>query len=150
MPRALIELWSLKNLAFLSGLLHFCQVPAVYFAPKMLDWGPELAKLSPINRRIYIVIAIAITLTVLGLGVVVMAAPSEIAGASRLGSALACFLALFWAYRLGIQVFVYFRIWPGGWMGVLSNYGLTALLAFLTASYAVLFIAGGVLGGYRG
>ena len=59
-----------KNLVLLAGALHFCQLPAAFVAPNALNWKEELKRLSPLNRRIYIVIALAITFVGLGLGAV--------------------------------------------------------------------------------
>lgn len=130
---------SLENLVFLAGLLQFCQIPAMLCSPKMLGWEEDLAKLSTINRRIVFVMGGGIILTVIGSGLVVVSASSEIAAGGRLGSALACFLGVLWLYRGSMQVVVYSRIWPGGWMGRLSHYGLVALFTFQSAVYFLSF-----------
>ncbi|MFH1725417.1 MAG: hypothetical protein ABII00_12470 [Elusimicrobiota bacterium] len=134
------DLLTLRNLVMFTGLLHFCQVPALFFAPRMLDWEKDFSKLRLINRRIFQVIGGAIVLTVLGLGVVVVVASDEIVQGGRLGLSLVCFLGLFWAYRCAIQVLLYARIWPEGWLARLSHYGLTALFTFLSGSYLVVFV----------
>lgn len=137
-----IEMLTLKNLVLLAGVLHFCQLPAMFMAPKMLGWREDLGKLQPINRRIFNVMAGGIMMTVLGLGLVVALAPAEVAGGSRLGTALAAFLGVFWAWRGSVQVFLYSKIWPGGWLGRASHWGLSALFAFLSAVYLAAFVAG--------
>lgn len=126
--------WS--NVIFLTGLLHFCQIPAMLFAPVMLGWKEDLAKLSPINRAICCVMGGGIILTVLGLGVVVAVACDDIAGGNAAGIGLASFLAIFWAYRASIQIFLYSRIWPSGPIGRLSHYGLVALFTFQAGIYS--------------
>ncbi len=136
----LLKLLTLRWFIFLSGLLHLCQIPAIYFAPKMLNWKAELAKLTPINARIYVVIGVAITIVVIGLGIVVMSASAELAAGGRLAAGVMAFLAVFWAYRAAIQIFLYTNIWPGGWMGRLSHVGLALLLTYLAVSYAVFFV----------
>lgn len=133
---------SLERLVGLAGWLHFCQVPAMLAAPRMLGWEEDLAKMQPINRRIFGVMATAIMLTVLGLGLVVGLSPGQVTDGSRLGTSLAGFLAVFWTYRGGVQVAVYSRIWPVGTLGSFSHYGLTALFTFLAGSYWAAFVAG--------
>jgi hypothetical protein len=133
---------SSANLVFLAGLLHFCQIPAMMVAPKMLKWKEDLSQLSPINQWIFRVIAGGIMLAVFGLGVVVVSAPNEIAEGGKLGMTLCAFLAVFWVYRAVIQIFLYSRIWPGGWLGRLSHYGLCALFLFQTGAYGIVFLEG--------
>lgn len=133
---------SMRTLVLVTGALHFCQLPAMLTAPRILQWGDDLAKLEPINRQIVKVIGGGIMLAVLGLGVVVVCAPSDVAGGSRVGIALACFLAVFWAYRATVQIVVYRRIWPGGLTGRLSHYGLCLLFSFQTVAYAAAFVHG--------
>ncbi len=135
------RLLSLENLVFLAGLLQFCQIPAMLCSPKMLGWEEDLAKLSAINRRIVFVMGGGIILTVVGSGIVVVAASSEIAAGGRLGAALACFLGVLWLYRGSMQVVVYSRIWPGGFLGRLSHHGLVALFTFQSAVYFAAFAA---------
>ena len=133
---------SMRTLVLVTGALHFCQLPAMMIAPRVLQWGDDLAKLEPINRQIVKVIGGGIMLAGLGLGVVVVCAPAEVAGGSRLGMALACFLAVLWAYRAIVQIVVYRRIWPGGGIGRLSHYGLCLLFSFQTVAYAAAFVHG--------
>lgn len=136
------EFLTLRSLALVAGLLHFCQVPAMLVAPRMLGWEEDLGRLAPINRRIFQVMAAAILLTVLGSGALVAAAADEVAAGSRLGNGLCLFLFLFWGYRGAVQVLLYSRIWPGGALGRASHLGLTALFSFLTGAYGLLFWAG--------
>lgn len=141
-PIAWTDLITLERLVFWTGFLHLCQLPAMLFAPRMLDWKRELGSLRPINRRIVQVIGGGIMLVVQGMGVVVMAAPGEIASGERLGNALACFLAVFWAYRAVVQIALYSNIWPANRIGRLSHWGLTALFTFQTGAYALVFVIG--------
>lgn len=133
---------SLSTVIFLTGLLHFCQVPAMLIAPRMLGWRDDLAKVTPINRRIIAVMGLGIVLTVLGLGVVVMVAAEEIAAGSLLGAALAAFLGIFWTYRGAVQVVLYSQVWPAHGPGRLSHYGLAVLFAVLALVYWGVFVRG--------
>lgn len=129
----------LEKLLFSAGLLHFCQLPAMMFSPKMLGWDEDLAKLSTINRRIVLVMGGGIMLTVLGSGVVVAFNARHIAAGGPLARALSLFLASLWIYRGSIQVAIYARIWPSGWFARLSHYGLVVLFGYLSAVYLLAF-----------
>jgi hypothetical protein len=128
----------MEKVVFAAGLLHLCQVPSMFAAPRMLGWKQDLARLEPINRRIVQVIGAAIMIVVIGLGIVVMAAPGELL-TTRLGAALACFLGVFWLYRAVVQVVLYRRIWPHGRLGRASHYALSLLFFALTAAYFAAF-----------
>jgi hypothetical protein len=134
------ELLSIRNLVFVAGLLHLCQIPAMLLAPRMLGWKEDLAKLSVINRRIVQVIGIAIVIGGVGLGVVVASAADEMVSGSRLACGLSAFLAVWWGYRAAVQYLLYLRIWVKGWLGSFSNYGLAALFTFLTAVYLIALV----------
>jgi hypothetical protein len=129
----------MQQLVFAAGLLHFCQVPAMLIAPRMLQWKDDLARLQPINRRIAQVLGVAIVIVVLGLGAVVMLAADELVNSSRLAAGMTAFLAVFWLYRAIVQVLVYRRMWPRGPVGLASHFGLTALFFALSAIYSAAF-----------
>jgi hypothetical protein len=136
-----LQLLTLRNLVFLAGLLHFCQIPAMMMAPRMLGWKEDLAKLSVINRRIVMVIGVAIMLVGVGTGIVVACSADNMVAGTRLAAGFSAFLAVFWGYRGTVQVALYLRIWPRGFLGVVSNYGLVALFGFLTLVYFAAFVA---------
>lgn len=136
------NIWTLKNLFLLAGLLHFMQLPAMLAAPRMLDWKSDLAKLSPINRRIVQVIGIGIMIMLMGAGAVVVSAPETIAEGGRLATAFCAYLTVVWAYRGAVQIILYSRLWPTGFWGRASHYGLCVLMAFLTGVYFVGFLNG--------
>lgn len=129
---------TMQHLVFTAGLLHLCQVPSMIAAPRMLGWKQDLGQLETINRRIVQVIGVAIMIVVVGLGIVVMVAPGELLS-TRLGAALAGFLGVFWLYRAAVQVLLYRRIWPKGWLGRASHYGLSLLFFALAAIYFAAF-----------
>lgn len=131
-----------SKILFIAGALHFCNIPAMLIAPRMLGWKEDLAKLQEINRRIVYVMGGGIILTILGTGIVVMFDPGQMVKENSVGHALACFLSLFWAYRFIVQVILYSKIWPGGVIGRSSHYGLASLFLFLTLVYGVAFWIG--------
>lgn len=136
-----LEVVSLENLVWIAGLLQFCQIPAMIVSPKILRWEDDMAKLSPINRKIVLVIGIAILLVGVGSGMVVVLGAREMVAGGRLGSALCGFLGIFWLYRAIVQVFVYSGIWPEGQVARLSHYGLTALFTFQASVYLMACVA---------
>ncbi|MDD5657344.1 MAG: hypothetical protein PHF00_08845 [Elusimicrobia bacterium] len=108
----------------------------------MLHWKEDLGQLSVINRRIMKMIGLGIMLTTLGAGVVVVIAPKQVADGSRLGTALCGYLSLVWAQRAFIQAFLYAKVWPGGFWGRLSHYGLFANVVLKTGIYFMVFALG--------
>ena len=137
------EALSLENLVFFAGALHLLQVPAaLVFAPRMLNWREDFAKLQPMNRTIFRMLGGGILLASIGAGVVVLVAPAEVAGGGKLGTALCGYLALMWLHRAWIQVFVYSSLWPGGWLGRASYHGLLASLVAKTGIYSMVFALG--------
>lgn len=136
------NLWSLQNLLFVTGLLHYCQVPAMIAAPRMLGWKEDLGQLQPINRQIVKVIGIAIMIVVLGMGAVVMVGAGELAQGGPLAVGVCAFLSVFWFYRATVQVTLYRKIWPGGVIGRFSHHGLSLLFYFQAAAYLFGAVAG--------
>lgn len=118
----------------LGGALHFVQLPAMFVARRVLDWGGELSRLAPINRRIVQVMGGGILLCVLGLGSLVLALHGQLLH-SPSGVGVCAFLALFWAYRCAVQFLVYAQLWPAGqrW----TELGSKLLFASLTAIYSL-------------
>jgi len=140
MIATLMTFVTFKNLVFFTGLVHFCQVPALMFAPKMLNWREDLAKLLPINRHIVVALGSSITYIILGTGIMVMATSSELAAGGRLAAGVDAFLAALWTYRLWMQIFIYPKIWPGGWLGRASYWILVAIFVYLASAYSVFLI----------
>jgi hypothetical protein len=97
----------LQLLIFVSGILHFGTLIASAAVPQVLDWKLELHKLSPLSRQLIWVHGVFIVLTIIGFGVLTLALPAELAAHTPLARAVCGFIALFWAARLLIQLFVF-------------------------------------------
>lgn len=138
LQRLMLEVTA-SRLIFLTGMLHFCQIPAMIMAPRMLGWKEDLAKLTTINRAIVLVMGGGIILTVTGLGIVVVLCTEDLVRGTRMGAALACFLGVFWAYRGSVQIFLYSSIWAQDFLGRLSHYGLVAIFTFQSGVYLSVF-----------
>jgi hypothetical protein len=133
---------TLRRIVLLAGALHFCQFPAAFMVPNTLNWKEELKRLSPLNRRIFLVISLAIMWVGLGLGGVVIIGADEIVSGRPLGVALCFFLGVFWGYRAAVQIFLYSKIWIGGTLGWVTHHGLSGLLVFMSGLYFLIGILG--------
>src|SRR5947209_1071991 len=90
-----------------AGGVQLLIASANFFAPRVLEYPANLAKVSPIVRQIFTVHTIYIVLVlVIFAGLCVGFAP-ELAGGSALGRYCSMFLALFWGLRIVLQLFFY-------------------------------------------
>jgi aminobenzoyl-glutamate utilization protein B len=82
--------------------------------PKQFHWKGELARLSPLNRQIFLVHTFFIALVLVLFGAVSLLFPDALLTPSPLSRAVLAGLTLFWALRLYVQLFVYDRaLWRG-------------------------------------
>lgn len=90
--------------------LSLLQVPCMGWARRALDWDSELRRLSAFSRRIVLLFGAGIACSVSGTALVVIAGHGELGG-SRLGIALAVFLAVFWCARAWAQLAWLAPVW---------------------------------------
>jgi hypothetical protein len=90
-----------------AGVLHLLVASANVFAPRLLDYRGNLARVAPIVRDVFIVQNVYIELVLVGLAGLCFAYPADLAGRSPLGRALAGFLAVFWGLRVVLQLAFY-------------------------------------------
>jgi cation transport ATPase len=126
---------SIQNLIFITGLLHFCQVPAMLCAPAVLGWAEDLQKMRPLNARIAKIMAFALVIVVLGTGLIVMIGAAELAQGGPLATSFLAFLSVLWAYRASAQIFVYRKVMPPGPVATFSQYALSLLFTFQSGAY---------------
>ncbi len=82
--------------------------------PRRFNWSQELARLSLVNRQIFLVHTLFIMLVLALMGTVLLVAPEVLLERSRLGSWVAAGFTIFWGLRLVIQWFGYSReLWRG-------------------------------------
>ena len=91
----------------LAGALQLAVASANLFAPRLLHYRENAARLDPLVRKIFLVHNIYIGLTVVGLAMVCLLFPGDLAGGGGLGRFLTGFLGSFWGLRLAIQVGYY-------------------------------------------
>jgi hypothetical protein len=92
---------------WLAGGLQLLISSANFFAPRMLRYRENLARLTPTVREIFLVQNVLLTLTVATFGALSLLFADDLAGASRIGRYFSGFLALFWTLRFLAQIFVY-------------------------------------------
>ncbi len=128
---------------FGAGLAQFGMVVVGLRVPRALGWKEDLAKLRPMNRRLFWVYGAFIAGTNAGFGAISMAFPGEIAAGRGLAGAFALLVGLYWAARLAVQAFVFDAAdGPAGAEGWLARYGLGLVILLLSAVYLAAFARG--------
>jgi hypothetical protein len=138
---------TLQKLLFAAGLLHFAILSAAALVPFVLDWRTELSHVRPFLRQLMWVYGAFITLTIIGFGTLTTAFSGALAGGSPLARGLCGFISLFWAARLGVQLFV-FDIRPiiRGRLLRVGYHGLTGVFTYFAVVYAIAAIRPGLIG----
>lgn len=90
-----------------TGVVHLIILGANIMLPGILDFKSELNKVTPIVRQIFVVHHAYIMLILALFAALCLGFPEELAGASRLGTFLCGFMAIFWLLRLPIQFYFY-------------------------------------------
>jgi hypothetical protein len=100
---------TLQSSIQLAGALQLVIAAANFFAPTILHYRENLAKVSPIIRQIFTVHSVYIILVLIGFGLICLLFPNDLCGASPLGKFLCGFLAVFWGLRVVLQFTYYDR-----------------------------------------
>lgn len=106
--------------------------------PKRFGWKDELARLSLLNRQIFLVHCFFIALTLVLMGSITFLYAKALLEPTSLNRALLAGAAVFWACRLFVQFFIYDpKLWKGNvfntWMHVLFS----CLWTYLIATYSL-------------
>ena len=138
----------LPKLLTLAGLGHFLVLAASFQVPARLGWKEELARLRPLNRKLMWTYSGFTVLTIVAFGALTLFLREEMLRGDKAALALAAFIGVHWAARIGVDVF-YFRHedWPKGRGLALGHALLMMLFAFLSATYLGLVgwhLSGGV------
>lgn len=113
-------------------LLSLVHVPM----PRELGWKEDLAKLTPVNRQVFLVHNAFIVLTLVLMGSLALFYAPELAAPGRLAGAVLSGLTLFWGLRLFTQQFVYDRsLWRGNRRYTAVHVVFTLLWLYLTAVF---------------
>jgi hypothetical protein len=120
----------------IAGALQIA-IAALHLAfPKRFQWKDELAKLSLLNRQIFVVHAIFVCLVLVLMGALSLFAPEELLRATRLARLVLAGFTAFWAIRLAFQWFVYDRrLWRGSRPNTAIHFGATAVWLYFVLVY---------------
>ena len=98
---------NLELLIFAGGILHFGILIASAMVPKVLDWKASLEKLDGLFRQLVWVHGAFIVLVIIGFGLLSVVLADDLASGTTLARGMCLFIALFWAARLVVQLFVF-------------------------------------------
>jgi hypothetical protein len=122
----------------IAGALLLLLAAAHALFPRLFRWREELARLSLLNRQIFVVHDFFIALVVAMMGSVSLLDPAALLERARLGAWALGGLALFWTARLAIQLFVYDpSLWRGNGPRTVAHVAFTALWCYLAGVYGV-------------
>jgi hypothetical protein len=98
----------------IAGILLLFLAAIHPLMPRELGWKEDLAKLTLVNRQVFLVHTAFIVLTLVLMGSLALVYAEELAAQGRLARAVLGGLAIFWGARLFTQQFVYDRtLWRG-------------------------------------
>ena len=129
------------KLIWCAGTGHFLILVASFQVPGCLNWRKELAKLSPLNRKLMWVYGGFTIFTILSFGFLTLLLHDELLRGDRAALALAVFIGLYWAGRIGVDFF-YFKHsdWPRGRRFVVGHMLLNSLFLSLMGTYLALVV----------
>ncbi len=124
--------WHLRiagALQILLALLHLA-------FPRRFQWKEELARLSPLNRQIFLVHTFFICVVLTLIGTLSLLAASTLLEPSRLSRLVLGGFATFWGLRLLCQFFVYdASLWRGQRFNTVMHALFSLLWLYLTGVY---------------
>jgi hypothetical protein len=121
----------------LAGALQIALALFHLLFPRRFDWKTELARLSPLNRQMFLVHTFYVCLVLVLIGCLSLCAPRELMQPTRLARLALAGFALFWAIRLVFQWAVYdSALWKGNRFNTAMHWLFTLLWAYLTWVYA--------------
>ena len=126
----------MTELLFCAGLLHFGVLIASALVPQVLDWRRDLARITPLTRKLVWVYGGYVVGNIVFFGLLASLMPAALASGTPLARAICAFIAIFWTVRLSLQYRVlYARELVRGPVLVAGYHGLTLVFAF----FAVVF-----------
>lgn len=127
---------SLENHLRVAGGLLLLLAALHPFLPKALGWRSDLAKLTLVNRQIFLVHVGFIVLLLVLFGLLALCRAADLAAPSPLARAVLLGLTVFWGLRLVTQLFVYDRsLWRGQPARTLVHVAAAILWSYLAAVF---------------
>ena len=121
---------------WLAGIGHFVILTASVQVPSRCGWKKDLAKLTPFNRKLFWIYSLYTFGTILIFGLLTLFLHAELLRGDRAALALAAFIGVFWAGRIGIDSFVFRHDdWPKGSAFVVGHLLLTSLFVCIAVTY---------------
>ncbi len=121
---------------WLAAAGHFSLLLVSTQVPRRLDWGNDLAKLTPFNRKLMYVFGGYVVFTYLAFGVLTLVLHDELVRGDKAAVALAIFIGLYWLVRLGVDVWWFSSAdWPQGLRYRLGHVAVNLLFTCLTVTY---------------
>jgi hypothetical protein len=128
---------TLESQLRIAGALQIALAALHLAFPKRFQWKEELARLSLLNRQIFVVHTLFICFVLLLFGSLSLLAPHLLLDATPLARFVLGGIASFWALRLVIQWCVYdVRLWRGDPFNTTMHVLFSLLWTYLTAVYA--------------
>lgn len=125
------------HLRIAGGLLLALASAHITF-PKRFRWKEELARLSPLNRQMFLVHVFFIVLILVMLGVCSLFFADALLQPGPLSRVFLTGVTLFWLCRLFVQLFVYDRsLWRGNRLNLTIHVLLSCLWVYLIVTYAM-------------
>ena len=97
----------MKSMIQLGGLLHFAILIASALTPGVLEWRRHLATLPPLLRQLFWVYGSFIVLMIISFGTISLAHAAALASGEPLARSVCAVIAIFWAVRLAVQLFIF-------------------------------------------
>jgi hypothetical protein len=120
----------------IAGGLQLALAAAHAPFPRWFRWREELARLSPLNRQIFIVHDLFVVLVLVLIGALSLLAAPALLEPVRLGLLVCAGLTAFWLVRLYCQFFVYKPdLWRGHPGRTAIHISITALWVYFVATY---------------
>ena len=124
--------WHLR----IAGALQIALALLHVTFPRRFRWAEELARLSPLNRQIFVVHTLFICLVLVMMGALSLLAPGTLLEPTRLSRLVLGGFASFWGLRLLCQWFVYdSSLWRGQTFNSVVHVLFTLLWLYLTVVY---------------
>jgi hypothetical protein len=127
----------------LAGLAQLSIAAGSVLVPRYLKWPEELARLSPLTRRVFWTYAGYIFGTNVAGGLLALLAAPALTAPSFLGAVVSGYLTMYWGSRLALQFFCFGPVAPPRTpITRLGEVAFTSAFALITGVFAFTFAHG--------
>jgi hypothetical protein len=120
----------------IAGALLLLLAAAHFLFPQQLGWKEDLAKLTLLNRQIFLVHVGFIMLILVLFGALAFFFAGDLVAPSRLAEAVLAGLTIFWGLRFLTQQFIYDRsLWRGNRRNTILHILASLLWTYLTVVF---------------